>query len=374
MPDVYSSSFSETDGSNSSASPNGAPENMAPAGVNDTIRAVMGALKRFVNQHIPKTTAGTSTAYTLSYTVAPAALVDGMTHLVVLHTASGASPTLNVNSLGAIPFYMWNGSAWAQVTTAATLPSGIVFKVAYNSSEGSYRIVSAAATGIGAAFLAVANAFTAACTFSATLTMSGAALNEAARVDVASGTPNIGAAASNYVRITGTTAITAFDTVASGVCRSVVFAGVLTLTHDGTALILPGGANITTAAGDTAIFRSEGSGNWRCIDYTKADGRAVVAANPAGSIVAWVNWAGGGTTINAQGNVASITRNGTGDYTVTFTSAIAANASFMPSVLHATFTGGIRLTTLSTTAVRVFSHDTAGSPLEFTTYSLTMVA
>jgi hypothetical protein len=110
-------------------------------------------------------------------------------------------------------------------------------------------------------------------TMTGTLAMSGAAINEAVRVDVASATTcAIGAAASNYVRITGTTTITGLGTVASGIRRKVVFAGALTLTHNATSLILPTGANITTAAGDTAEFISEGSGNWRCTDYQRAIG------------------------------------------------------------------------------------------------------
>lgn len=93
-------------------------------------------------------------------------------------------------------------------------------------------------------------------------------LNFAASVDVASaGTTNIGAAASNNVRITGTTTITAFDTVTAGIRRTVRFAAALTLTHNGTSLILPGGQNITTVADDTAEFLSLGSGNWICTSY-----------------------------------------------------------------------------------------------------------
>src|SRR3990167_4220918 len=65
--------------------------------------------------------------------------------------------------------------------------------------------------------------------------------------------------------------------MASGVERTVRFTGALTLTHNGTSLILPSAANITTAADDTAIFRSLGSGNWLCISYKKADGPALVA-------------------------------------------------------------------------------------------------
>jgi hypothetical protein len=117
-------------------------------------------------------------------------------------------------------------------------------------------------------------------TLSSTLTMSAAAINGAVRVDVASATTcDIGAAVSNYVRITGTTTITGLGTIASGVYRDVVFAGALTLTYNATSLILPTGANITTAAGDTAGFISEGSGNWRCLWYTRASGQPV-AANP----------------------------------------------------------------------------------------------
>lgn len=96
-------------------------------------------------------------------------------------------------------------------------------------------------------------------------------LNMAAEIDVASaGTTNIGAALSNNIRITGTTTITAFDTVAAGIRRNVRFQGALTLTHNGTSLILPGGQNILTVTDDTAEFLSLGSGNWACISYKYA--------------------------------------------------------------------------------------------------------
>jgi len=106
-----------------------------------------------------------------------------------------------------------------------------------------------------------------------TVTLTGAAINLAAYVDVASaGTTNIGAAASNNVRITGTTTITAFDSVAAGITRDVRFAGALTLTHNATSLILPTSANITTAADDMASFTSLGSGNWICTKYGRKSG------------------------------------------------------------------------------------------------------
>lgn len=83
-------------------------------------------------------------------------------------------------------------------------------------------------------------------------------------------TTNIAAATGVLVHVTGTTTITGFGTAAAGVVRLVVFDGALTLTHNGTSLVLPGGVNITTVANDAGVFVSEGSGNWRCIAYTTA--------------------------------------------------------------------------------------------------------
>ena len=106
-------------------------------------------------------------------------------------------------------------------------------------------------------------------------------------------TVNIGAANAEYLAVSGTTTITAFDTVAAGVYRVLKFDGALTLTHNGTSLILPGSASITTAAGDVAGFRSLGSGNWRCEWYQRASGSALSTA--ASSITGQVAVANGGT-------------------------------------------------------------------------------
>jgi len=92
-------------------------------------------------------------------------------------------------------------------------------------------------------------------------------------------TTDIGATVSENVSITGTTTITGLGTCAAGTKRWGRFTGALTLTHDGTALILPGAANITTAAGDRFVAVSLGSGNWCVHSYTKANGEAVVGGS-----------------------------------------------------------------------------------------------
>lgn len=102
------------------------------------------------------------------------------------------------------------------------------------------------------------------------------ALNEAPAVTLPSAaTLNIGSAAANTMSVSGTTTITAFDNVADGATRRLVFQGQLTLTHNAASLILPGGTSITTAAGDVVEMLSLGGGNWRCTNYLPAAGRAL---------------------------------------------------------------------------------------------------
>lgn len=140
---------------------------------------------------------------------------------------------------------------------------------------------SAAKTEIEALQAAVASALVA----KAGDTMTGA-LNWATTQTIASAaTTDIGAATSNSIIVSGTTTITALGTIAAGAERVVQFSGALTLTHNATSLILPGGASITTAAGDVAYFLSLGAGNWRCTGYQKASGNAVVSSGgtPTGS-------------------------------------------------------------------------------------------
>jgi hypothetical protein len=101
--------------------------------------------------------------------------------------------------------------------------------------------------------------------------------------DIASaGTISIGEG--GFFHITGTTTITDIDpaTDKSGRAFVLVFDGALTLTHHATNLILPTGANITTAAGDSAWFVSEGSDAVRCVMYHRKSGAALVGGGGGG--------------------------------------------------------------------------------------------
>jgi hypothetical protein len=101
-------------------------------------------------------------------------------------------------------------------------------------------------------------------------------------VQVASAaTADIGAANSLFVEITGTTTITSFGTTYNGP-RFVRFSGALTLTHNATSLIIPGGANVTTAAGDCAVvIPNNGAPNgWRVVLYQRASSSPVTIPLP----------------------------------------------------------------------------------------------
>jgi hypothetical protein len=103
---------------------------------------------------------------------------------------------------------------------------------------------------------------------------------------------------------------------------------------------------------------------------------------------AWVNFDGTGTVaIRASGNVSSITDNGTGDYTVNFTTAMVdANYAIAPSVNSESASSSIRSpqvlsmlagTTPTTTSFRVINKiggfDNSGSVDVDSTYNFVSV-
>lgn len=144
--DISASNWNEDDDSNIATAPDGAPEGMAPSGVNNVLRAHQGAVKRWYRWSTPAMTTGTATAYTMSYGVAPAALIDGMTHLVEFHTANGAAATLNINGLGAVPIHYYAVGAW-RVMPPGLVGDNDIRRVAYHAGSGAYRLLGPDATG-----------------------------------------------------------------------------------------------------------------------------------------------------------------------------------------------------------------------------------
>lgn len=104
------------------------------------------------------------------------------------------------------------------------------------------------------------------------------------------------------VAISGTATITSFgSTMAVGALKFVTFSGASLLTHNAVSLILPTAANITTAAGDTAIVLCISSGNYRVLAYQLATGAAL---SSSANFLGAVNFAGviSPTTLAADTN------------------------------------------------------------------------
>jgi len=95
------SKWSTTAGSNSTTSPDGFPENMAPSGLNNSSREMMAALaKNHNDQNGSLILGGSGGAYTLTTNNANASLSDSAIIIARANHNASASATLNIDSLG----------------------------------------------------------------------------------------------------------------------------------------------------------------------------------------------------------------------------------------------------------------------------------
>lgn len=101
--------------------------------------------------------------------------------------------------------------------------------------------------------------------------------NRGNAITATSGTTDLSLANGNFVHITGSgpISITSFGTVPAGSRFVLCFDIPVTLVYNATILIIPGAANIVTAAGDCIMLISEGSGNWRLVGYFPSSGLPV---------------------------------------------------------------------------------------------------
>lgn len=218
---------------------------------------------------------GSADAITATYSPAITTLVDGQECKFRASAANTTTtPTFAPNGLTARTIVKQGGSA----LIAGDIPAALAeVTLIYNLANTRWELKNPAASTAVTAATAVEiltgtnNTKTATALGISPLWKKGA--------DVASAGTTTFLDDGGFVHITGTTTITDLDftTATNGRAMNVVFDGILTLTHNGTTLILPGAANITTAAGDRAGFVQDSGDNIICLWYTKASGAAVIA-------------------------------------------------------------------------------------------------
>ena len=139
-------------------------------------------------------------------------------------------------------------------------------------------------------------------------------------------------ATGNLSLLSGTTTVVAVTSTGASVTGTLAVSGVTTLTGGLNAAlpVLSGGTGVTTKTGTGAVVLGT-SPTLATPTFDSAQLATVSGTAPLYMCRAWVNFNGTGTVaIRGSGNVSSITDNGTGDYTVNFTTAITdANYSFV---------------------------------------------
>lgn len=121
-------------------------EGQAGATVNNSARAMMAKIAGLVRALKGSyTTAGSSTAYTLTVDFPPSSLASkGWFGLIRFHTANGATPSIDINSLGAVAIYMNDGAAPA----AGELAEDSVHFVHYDTETSRLRVLTSGASAL----------------------------------------------------------------------------------------------------------------------------------------------------------------------------------------------------------------------------------
>lgn len=362
--------WSTTAASNSSAAPNGFPEGMPPSGVNDAAREVMAAVARYRSDTDGVNTSSGTDTITLAASRTMTAYAQGDFYMFKAGGTNTGAATLNVDSLGAKNVYLqgaaltggeilsgqmvavvYDGTQFQLVNP--TLPTGVLNFTAYkrdtdgyNTSAGTSNVMTLGASQVVTAY-AAGDLYT-----------------------FKSGTSN---SAATTINVDGAGAKNIYAAGAALSGGEIVSGRIYTIVYDGTQFQLLNPSKFPTADGavgapsiaptsdsDTGFYfaantinAATGGTQALSLDSTQnlKFNSGYGSVETAYGCRAWVSFDGTGTpTARGSGNVSSITDNGTGDYTINFTTA-------MPDANYAVLCS----TTITTDSSTTRSGDTFGS-------------
>lgn len=277
-------------------------EGMAPSAVNDSARAEMAAVAKYRDDSAGSlTTGGTATAYTLTSNEVFNSLANmsGQRLKVRFNATNGASPTLNVDGLGAKAIQTASGTA---VPTGAILANS-VHDLTYDNSIPAWLLSGAFS---GAWSYSGAVTITGAATLSSTLALTG---NLAINTDKFTVT-----AASGNTLVAGTLAVTGAATLSSTLA-----AGATTITGNMTASGAVSGATVAGAMVATQAQMETGTAT----DLLVAPGRQ---KNHPAHPKAHGTFNGGTGVLGTNHGLSSVTDNGTGSFITNFSTAFSGTS------------------------------------------------
>jgi len=329
------------------------------------------------------TTAGTSTAFTLTPTPAITANTTNQRFRVKFNAASGATPTLAVSGQTAKNLKYYDSTGTKQSITSTQVPINWIADVEFDGTDWVVLNVPPAAVVSSAQIQPIS-----ASVGSNALTISASALSLDFRsttlgsgaVTTVSGTP------SNLVVSSGSTLGTVNATAARLAVLALNNAGTIELA----VVNLAGGNNLdestlitTTAEGGaggadsiSTIYSTTARTNvaYRLLGYVEstqatagtwatapstvqgAGGASMTEVVRPAACRMWVNFNGSGTVaIRAAFNVSSVTDNGTGDYTINFITALVDANYAITTMGHRDVDAGLcsRAVDATTSALRI---------------------
>lgn len=290
-------------------------EGMAPSAVNDSARALMASVAKWRDDlNGSLTTAGTSTAYTLTtnQSFASLAALANQELAFTVHTTSGATPTLAVDGLTAKPI---------RLATGSTLPTGAlvadsVFHVTYNNTSGEFLVRNQTSSFSSATFGGAVTITTGGLTVTAggaTITAGGLTLSADTIV-----VPTGSASAPTYSFASDSN---------SGIYRigadniGVTVAGSKVLDISATGLAVTGTVTGTAVTATNVAAQSDQETGTSTTTFVSPGRQQYHASSPK----AWAQF-NPSATVTSSYNVSSVTDSGSGAWAPVFTTAFSSNA------------------------------------------------